>query len=65
MGWNIPGMNQRRRPGNSPGYGFGSTPRGDTCGNQGNAGGGLGGFWTGLAAGGALGYMFGGNNNRK
>lgn len=65
MGWNIPGMNQqhRRRPGNDPGYGF--APRGNTCNQQNQGeGGGAGGFWTGLATGGVLGYMMGGNRGR-
>lgn len=65
MGWNIPGMNQRRGPGHTPGRGYGFMPQGDTCGNQGNAGGGGGGFWTGLATGGVLGYLFSGNRDRN
>lgn len=60
MGWNIPGMNQRHTPGNSRGFGF--TPRPNACGNQDNlGGGGGGGFWTGIATGGVLGYLMGGN----
>ncbi|XP_026288411.1 store-operated calcium entry-associated regulatory factor isoform X1 [Frankliniella occidentalis] len=63
MGWNIPGSNPRNRR-NSPGFGFGNQPRDDTCGGNnypaGGSGGGGPGFWTGLAAGGILGSMFGG-----
>ncbi|KAK3933295.1 Store-operated calcium entry-associated regulatory factor [Frankliniella fusca] len=61
MGWNIPGMNQRHR-GNPPPYN--SQARDDTCGGNNNAAGGGGGpgFWTGLAAGGLLGSMFGGSS---
>lgn len=70
MGWNIPGMNQRHRHApNAPGYGF--APGSGSCGDQGTADGANGsggsgsGFWTGLAAGGVLGYLAGGNRNRN
>ena len=60
MGWNIPGMHQRRPPG-SRGF-TPSAPRPNACGNEENVGGGGGGgFWTGLATGGVLGYLMGGN----
>ena len=63
MGWNIPGMNQRRAPGTQQGFGSGSAPRPNTCNDQGARNAGRGDFWSGLATGGVLGYLMGSNRN--
>ena len=55
-GWSNPGYNQNRNDYGTSGYDDAS------CGGARRRGtGGGGGFWTGLATGGLMGYMFGGN----